>query len=233
MCICEMGIIKKNGNILKKTKKNKKKGPTIPVWDEFDKVDIRITPTRVDNVYKTRRKRNNNESIQTGRMLMGSSHLSRWCLEEEKVRIRNGTNTSLYIPPFTLPTRKQPSIVVNVVFVIALFFSPYLFFRSLSQVTLFFLLLCFLLWAYFPFRSVSFYFFRPAISSFPIYFHVCQRWLSFVCVAMQVPSSHVQDRKRLSNWLGFPPQLHICWRGKGPWVIVVLVLVLVDDEEAK
>ena len=70
---------------------------------------------------------------------MGSSHLSRWCLEEEKVRIRNGTNTSLYIPPpFTLPTRKQPSIVVNVVFVIALFFSPYLFFRSLSQVTLFF-----------------------------------------------------------------------------------------------
>jgi hypothetical protein len=31
MCICEMGIIKKNGNILKKTKKNKKKGPTIPV----------------------------------------------------------------------------------------------------------------------------------------------------------------------------------------------------------
>ena len=54
---------------------------------------------------------------------MGSSHLSRWCLEEEKVRIRNGTNTSLYIPPplhapYTKTTvnRRQRSLCYCLVF---------------------------------------------------------------------------------------------------------------------
>lgn len=156
MCICEMGFIKKNGNILKKTKKKQKKGSN----------NSSLRRVCTDNTNSCWQCLQNKTEEKQQRVYTNRKNVDG---QQPFVEVvfggRKGQNTkrnkhfSIYPPPFTLPTRKQPSIVVNVVFVIALFFPPIFSSDHYLKSHFFCLLLCVLLWAYFPFRSVSFYFF--------------------------------------------------------------------------
>ena len=152
---------------------------------------------------------------------MGSSHLSSRCLEEKGQNIRNGTNTFCFTLPYT---RKQPSVVVDLRLSLLLpcLFLPPIFSSDhyLSSHT--FLLFCFFfsLRACFPFRSVPFFFLLLLllVQQFLLFVFtfVNVGYRFFVCAATRFPSSRVHDRKRLSSWLDFPPQLRIRRRRKGP-----------------
>ena len=132
---------------------------------------------------------------QTGRMLMGSSHLSGRLGERGRRRIE---------PP---PTTKQPSVVST----LGRFFLVLLPCCLLP-------LCCYLFESHFSLWGEGG---RKGHTTSPICFRVCQLGDS------NYRRLEEEDRKRMSNWFGFPPKLHICCCSsskKRPWVIVTLDL---------